>query len=283
MLLVGKFLRTSIVGLCITTVVAKPLDRTLGPLSLDQEISSNLKVPSAFKVDITPDTTIPIDSEDIYRAAIDMMYIISGMPLAQTWFGDDWLSPAQRSGIYARAHTVGKEPSRLTSQHLIWGLNNVILSMNVRNRYCETTAVLSWQGNTTSGSQLTQNFSATLGYDRKIDVRVSYGAKPIERTLVYLTAIKSMGDAAEGGLDQVVPIIITLGLQRVSWQLARTSDRGPVLRNGYSRGALIRTLAMMIVDNKFQEIYVFVDVDGEYSAVGGFGQGGIMPHTDMKA
>ena len=112
-------------------------------------------------------------------------------------------------------------------------------------------------------------------FDRDVSLRgVVYSTKPVEEYLIYLTAIRAMGDAAEAGLDTPVPQMLTMGVQRVSWKLKHaTESRAGILRAGYSRVAIFRTLAKMIYDRKFFEIYVIMDLAGDDVAVGGFNQG----------
>ena len=119
--------------------------------------------------------------------------------------------------------------------------------------------------------------SANLSLDEEnVEVSVRYReAIPIDRSLVYLTGIKAMSDAAEIGLERPVPGGFTLGLRTVHWKLGNggTSAFTGVFKPGYSRIAVIKTLAAMIEDRKFQAIDVWVKVDGRSTGIGGFGRG----------
>lgn len=103
-------------------------------------------------------------------------------------------------------------------------------------------------------------------------MEVSYGHQQIPKRLLYQTAIKAIGEAAEAGLDNVVKTMFTKGLQGTSWKLlpARPGPHEPPLLAGYSRVAAKRTLNKMIADDKWMSIYVSVTVDGRITAVGGF-------------
>lgn len=111
---------------------------------LSQANLSSLDVPPSFKVEMTPDITIPINSNDIYLGAIVMMYQVTDHPLMQPWFDKDWDSPGGTASISIQHNAFGKDPSRLYTQYIIWGLNHILLSMTLRDQFCQTTAVLKW-------------------------------------------------------------------------------------------------------------------------------------------
>ncbi|KAL8730434.1 MAG: hypothetical protein Q9166_004072 [cf. Caloplaca sp. 2 TL-2023] len=232
-------------------------------------------VPTAFKVELTPDTTIPIDAEEIFRPALKMMYKVTGLPLMQPWFDESWPSPLGPSGIHIKHNTFGKDPSHLYSQYLIWGMNHMLLSMQLTNRYCQTTAVLKWEGNPVGSIHVSKIPPAVLTWNapntsdsvqsslggpkplstRKLDITLAYGARPIAKNLLYLTAIKAMGEAAEVGLTKMVGRLYTLGLQQTAWKLIGQQRE---IEAGFSREAALTALGRMIYDNRFTEVYVWV-------------------------
>lgn len=247
-------------------------------------------VPAAFKVELTPDHSVLIRAEEIFRPALKMMYRVTGLPLAQVWYDENWPSPLGPSGIYIKHNTFGKEPSRLRSQFLIWGMNHMLLSMQLTNRYCQTTAVLKWEDvavgtiyvSRTPPAGLTwtgRNSSDVVEYrpgepkplsNPRFAMSLAYGDNPIDRNLLYLTCIKAMGEAAEAGLNRIVAGLYTLGLQRTAWKLIGEQRE---IEAGYSREAAVTALGRMIHDDKFFEVYVWVKVHGVQSAVGGYTQG----------
>ncbi|KAL8725807.1 MAG: hypothetical protein Q9166_007138 [cf. Caloplaca sp. 2 TL-2023] len=279
-------------------VFATPLDpgSSLGILS--QANTTNLNVPSAFKVDIVPNIDISMSPVEIYLAATNMMFDVTDYPLTQTWLDKSFPSPLGSSVIHLTHNAIGKDPSYLTSQHVIWGLNHVLLSMTLSRKYCQTVAYLKWEGQPLGEIKITRqrprlstapkstnntalvtlddpNSSAlTHFFDRDVAIEIVYGDKPINEHLIYLTAIKAMGEAAEKGLDTPVPGIITTSIRRVSWKLLReVRPQTPVLKAGHSRMAAYRTLSKMQRDKKFQEIYAMMSIAGVECAIGGFDQG----------
>ncbi|KAI4229771.1 MAG: hypothetical protein L6R36_000556 [Xanthoria steineri] len=270
----------------LATPLVVPSDR----LQISQPTLSAGNVPAAFKVELTSDHSVLIRAEEILRPALKMMYRVTGLPLSQVWYDENWPSPLGPSGIYIRHSTFGKEPSRLRSDFLIWGMNHLLLSMQLTTRYCQTTAVLKWDGvtvgtiyvsrNPPRGVAWTGRNTSEAGEDLageskplsngRFDMSLSYGEKPIDRHLLYLTCIKAMGDAAETGLTRLVPGLYTLGLQRTAWKLLGDHRE---IEAGYSREAAVTALGRMIHDDKFFEVVVWVKVHGVQSAVGGYTQG----------
>ncbi|KAI4241313.1 MAG: hypothetical protein L6R40_004619 [Gallowayella cf. fulva] len=273
---------------------AIPLSSTTGGLTLSQANLTSLGAPPAFKVELIPVPGIPIDSEEIYRAATDMMYIITERPLMQMWFDQGYPSPVGDSGIWIRHASSAKIPSRLSTQHIIWGLNHILLAMTVRDRYCQTTALLRWEGAflgsihvarkppegrewsrqnpsilNTTGLALPSSLAFT-----EFEISVRFGEKPIPKKIIYLTTIKAMGEACERGLSTPVPGMLTNGLQQVTWKLVPESlGNMPKIEAGYSRIAVIKTLIVMVKEQTFLEAIIWAEVDGELAAFGGFTHG----------
>ncbi|KAI4270649.1 MAG: hypothetical protein LQ337_006551 [Flavoplaca oasis] len=239
---------------------------------------------------MTPDYSVLINAEEIFRPALKMMYGVTGLPLEQVWYDENWPSPLGPSGIYIKHHAFGKEPSRLRSQFLIWGMNHILLSMQLTARFCQTTAVLKWDGvavGTVYISRIPPNGLSWTGRNAselvedgpghpnalsnpRFAMSLTYGDNPIDKNLLYLTCIKAMGDAAETGLSRIVAGMYTLGLQRTAWKIMGENREIEV---GYSREAAVTALARMIHDDKFREVYVWVRIHGVQSAIGGYTQG----------
>ncbi|KAL8809552.1 MAG: hypothetical protein Q9223_003023 [Gallowayella weberi] len=257
--------------------------------------------PSSFKVIVEPDTTISIDPEEIWRAAITVMFRVTDFPLTDTWHEQSFPSPIGSTEIRLWDNTFGKERSYLTSQHVIWGLNRLMLSMFLSKQYCRTVAKISWAGEVIGTITVTPvapgrpqrsapdmqaerpapmtPTSTESGFshffDRDVRVGVTYGSKSINKQLIYLTAIKAMGDAAERGLDTPVPYMITPGIQKVTWKLLRIRPVGsplPDFKAGHSRMAIYRVIELLLHNQMFMETYVILSVIGEKYAIGGFDQ-----------
>ncbi|KAL8843693.1 MAG: hypothetical protein Q9205_002066 [Flavoplaca limonia] len=275
--------------LCQTSVAAPLTVPSNGP-HFSQSNPFSAKVPAAFKVEMTPDYSVLINAEEIFRPALKMMYRVTGLPLEQVWYDENWPSPLGPSGIYVKHNSFGKEPSRLRSQFLIWGMNHILLSMQLTARFCQTTAVLKWDGVavgtiyimriapnglTWSGRNTSELVEDHLGNPNALSnprfaMSLAYGDTPIDKNLLYLTCIKAIGDAAETGLNRIVPGMYTLGLQRTAWKMLGDNREIEV---GYSREAAVTALGRMIHDDKFREVYVWVQINGVQSAVGGYTQG----------
>lgn len=226
-----------------------------------------------------------------------MMYDVTGLPLAQPWFPRGWVSSTGNTGFKVENQDFGgKTPSHLLTKHVIWGLHHVMTSLTVSQRYCQTTAILKWRGvqigaiyivrrtqrglDSDHGSsndilQLAQDVNTGVSSDERIVVTIGFvdASPPIERRIIYLTTVKALGDAAEKGLDLPILSLITQGLQRVSWKIAGGSAMTPgVLRPRHSRFAIVKTVARMIEDQRFQKAIVLITVDGLTAGAGGFFQ-----------
>ena len=263
--------------------------------------SSSPEFSPSFKIDIITKRDVPIDSEEIYRAAIDMMYKVSDFPLTQEWPNMIFPSPIGPARIMLRHSATVKEASLLNTHTIIWGLNHLLLSMKLAPTFCQTKAILKYDGeeigsieavprssmpfpvhdpataNPTDESQqqLPRNASArntlTHPFDRLVTVKSEYGRKPIGKHLIYLTGIKAMGDAAELGLDLICPGMVTAGLRQTKWSLIREPGRGiPVFRAGYSRVAVYDALRRVVREQRYDELFVIVSFEGDVAAVGGF-------------
>lgn len=269
-------------------------DSQMGTQSL-----SSPGIPSDFKVEIQEDASIPIAPDDIYRAAINMMYLVSDHPLQQTWQGQAWQATSGNVVISLQPTRFGKDPSQVSTQQLIWTINHLTFSYTLHGRYCKTTAILRWKGVTIGSFTIaksvaptvllsaTQNLtdldqfsfppedtSAQLDIERDIKVQVIYKPKLVDKNLLFLTGIRAIGDAAERGLDISIPNISTTTLRQTTWKLFReTKSTTPIFRPGHSRIAIAKTVAGMMRDRRYQEVYAIVRVDGKITALGGFSQG----------
>ncbi|KAL8952122.1 MAG: hypothetical protein Q9222_001934 [Ikaeria aurantiellina] len=254
--------------------------------------------PRAFKAEIVPDPTKPIDVDELWHLALHAMWDITSEPMVQPLFDQLWHSNIGPAVIYIEHVPFGKDPSRLYAQYLVWGLNQMFLSMQLFNRWCATTATLKWDGVTVgtirllaapppariswntpkNPSDIFQVFAGrengtteSLDFDR-VFVRIAYGSQKIAKNLIFLTCLKVMGEAAEKGLKTIVPFLSTQGLQQTSFKLLDKTARG-TMEAGYAREAATKAVARMIHDNEFVETFVWVDVDGVEAAVGGYTQG----------
>ncbi|KAL9003652.1 MAG: hypothetical protein Q9188_003496 [Gyalolechia gomerana] len=225
-----------------------------------------------------------------------MMFVVSDYSLTQTWLERVFVSPIGPAGIYLMQTSVGKEPSRLSTQHVVWGLNHVMLAITLSRKYCETTATLKWDGVMIGAIEIVPrrrpiavlsagNQAESLQgddpesqlshfFDKEVTIQVAYGEKPVDRKLIYLTGIRAMGDAAEKGLDTPCEGMLTSSIKQVTWKLIREAgSQVPVFKAGHSRIAAFSTLGKLVNDNRFQEIHTFMKIEGDLTAVGGFHQG----------
>ncbi|KAL8932551.1 MAG: hypothetical protein Q9216_006787, partial [Gyalolechia sp. 2 TL-2023] len=255
-----------------------------------------LNRPANFKVEVVPKVNIPIDPEELYRTAVDMMFVVSDHALTQTWLERTFSSPIGPAGIYVTQTATGKDPSRLNTQHIIWGLNHVMLAVTLSKKYCQTTATIKLDGfaigaieivprrrrialqETGDENEPLQNVNFGQGlshyFDREVTIQVAYGQRVIDRKLIYLTGIKAMGDAAEKGLDTPCEGMLSIGIQQVTWNLVREGgSHVPIFKAGHSRVAAFSTLGKLVHDNRFQAINTFMKIEGDLTAVGGFHQG----------
>lgn len=261
-----------------------------------QETTHLSAPPPNFKVSVAYNVQIPIDVEEIYRTATDMMFVVTDYPLSQTWLERVFTSPIGPAAIYVSQNAIGKDQP-LNTQHIIWGLNHVMLAITIGEKYCQTTASLKWDGveigkieilphrrqiplsdtsskgvssqpNTSSGSEVSHFF------DKDISISCVYGKKPVDKRLLYLTAMKAMGDAAEKGLDTACEGMLTTSIKQVTWKMIREpGNQVPVFKAGHSRFAAFSTIGKLVQDNRWQEIHTVMMIDKIPAAVGGFHQG----------
>ena len=229
------------------------------------------------------------------------MYEVTEFPLTHAWFDRDWSSPDGNMGIFVEHKAFGKkDPSELYTRFVMWGLYHLMLSITLSRRYCQTIAILKWQGvpvgaiyvakkaslrhEWDSGEQngvpmqlAQQQDQGSLSNNEDVDVVFGWvGDVPIPRELIYLTTIKAISEAGERGLDQPVPALLTTSIQRVSWNLHGGVSFPGILRPRHSRIAALRTLAKMQKDERFQKVKVRISIDGLNTAAGGFSQGEMM-------
>ena len=131
--------------------------------------------------------------------------------------------------------------------------------------------------------QLRRSTSSSVDVE-DVEVSVRYrGNTAIDRQLIYLTGLKAMSDAAELGLERPIPGVFTQGLRQVHWKLGGgTQAFAGVMKPAYSRVAVVKTLAAMIEDKRFQEIDVWLKVDGLNTGIGGFGRGRLLKVDDVR-
>ena len=104
-----------------------------------------------------------------------------------------------------------------------------------------------------------------------VTMRVAYKNTTIDADDIFLTAIRRMAEAAEARLDKAVRAMATFGIRGCHWKLLGSVKRlAPILRYRHSREAVHRTIIKIGMDNKFRQIYVFMDVDGDMTATGRF-------------
>ena len=67
------------------------------------------------------------------------------------------------------------------------------------------------------------------------------------------------------------------------WKLGGgTQPFSGVMKPAYSRVAVVKTLAAMIEDKRFQEIDIWLKVDGLNTGIGGFGRGRLLKVDDVR-
>ncbi|KAL9028954.1 MAG: hypothetical protein Q9196_002743, partial [Gyalolechia fulgens] len=254
-----------------------------------------------FKVDIHHDPSEPIDSEEIYQTGLGVMYDITAFPLDHPWLDRTWAPPSRTSGLQL-LHTDfgGKDPSHMYNQFAIWGLNHLMLSITLSTGYCQTIAILRWndivvgslaiaktEALLESPSETSNNRNEStrriiqpdprsrVAADGNIEVLIDYGpTAPIEKKFVYLTGIKAMGEAAEKSLQRPVQEMRTKSIGGINWTLIGGSGAFEgTFRAAHSRFAVMKTMAAMIRDQRYQTTYVWIKVDGKNTAAGGLSRG----------
>lgn len=226
-----------------------------------------------------------------------MMYEVSEFPLTHAWYDRDWSSPDGSMGIFMEHKAFSrKDPSELYTRFVMWGLYHMMLSITLSRRFCQTIAILKWRGvpvgaiyvakktflrpDWKSGEQngvplqlARHQDEGPFNNSEDIDIVASWTrGMPIPRELIYLTTIKAIGEAAERGLDQPVPTLLTTSIQRVSWNLHGGVTFPGILRPRHSRIAALKIVAKMQEDDRFQTVQVWISVDGLNTAAGGFTQ-----------
>ena len=131
--------------------------------------------------------------------------------------------------------------------------------------------------------QLHRSTSSSIDVE-DIEISIRYrGNTPIDRQIIFLTGLKAISDASELGLERPIPGVFTQGLRQVHWKLGGgTQPFSGVMKPAYSRVAVVKTLAAMIEDKRFQEIDVWLKVDGLNTGIGGFGRGRLLKVDDVR-
>lgn len=157
--------------------------------------------PQISRSPVTRNITVPIDVEEIYRTAADMMFVVSDYPLTQTWMERTFTSPIGPAAIYVKQSAIGKDQP-LNTQRLIWGLNHMMFDITLSEKYCQTIATLKWDGveigtieivprrrmialQDDAGSEPASNQnggpipSLSHFFDKDITINCAYGKKPV--------------------------------------------------------------------------------------------------------
>lgn len=78
------------------------------------------------------------------------MYDVTGFPLSHPWLSRDWTTGAGGApegadlGFHVEPKDFGgKEPSKLSTQYFIWGLNHLLLAMYLSGQFCQTVGFFS--------------------------------------------------------------------------------------------------------------------------------------------
>ena len=200
------------------------------PTSLYGQVNTSLNTPAAFKVGISSDTAHPIDSTAFHMNGIELLYRLSAYNPTQTWGSTS--VDFENYGLEISLKSSSPSDSTMTSQYIIWGLSYVAFSMAVTGKYNALTATLKWEGrligsmrvNKTAqliqggGLQLMQSGSlqnvATLNVstllpsatwleaDREdLEVSYAYSTQPIDKTDIFLTTMRALGDAIDSYLN----------------------------------------------------------------------------------
>ena len=223
-----------------------------------------------------------------------MMFQVSDFPLTHAWPNHVFLSPIGPSAIVLRHSAIGKGRSLLSTHTVIWGLNHLVLSMTLSKKFCQTLAIVKYDGeeigtievvpqrtllsiygpaNATDSQQLSDEGSLSLGhfFDRLVTIKTEWGKTPVDRHLLYLTGIRAMGDAAEMGLDYQYSGIVTTGIRQMKWSLVREpGSHVPIFKAGHSRAAVYAALQRASRSQRLDELFVIMSFAGDITAVGGF-------------
>ena len=259
--------------------------------------SSGLSIPAEFKVKLSVDFDKYVNGILVWRNIFEAMYEVTGDDLATPWYNTDWQIPSYNVRVSLKLPQLSAPAPPVPGRYLVWAFNYVALSMGLtsRSRNCELTAILTWKGesvgtilvrnsaivrsaltkpafpvNTTNVTGTEEVPSSLLGppVNEDLDITLSYGTTPIDENDIWQTAIKATAQAAEAGLNTASKTIVTPGINGCKWSLL--GPYGPRLRYYHSRLAIRRTMAKLVLDNKFREIFIFISENHEFLATGGF-------------
>ena len=218
------------------------------------------------------------------------MYEVTGDDPSTLWWNTEW----NREGLgVITSLKIASAP--VPAQFLIWAFEYVATSMGISSssRNSELTAILTWKGEevgTINIRSSTSGRNALIGamsqanttktpeidpvpsslrapcFDETVKITLTYGRHPIDENIVWQTAFKVLGQAAEAGLSTAANAIAAYGIKGCMWFL--TAGYGPSMRYKHSREAMRTTIDRFVLDNKFQEMYVFVHVDDRLVANG---------------
>lgn len=249
-------------------------------------------MPAEFKAKLVVDLDTPLDDRDIWINAFSAMYKITEEDLSYIWGEVTFQLPPVDVKVFVKIPPNPKGSSQLSGQYLVWGLNYIATSLAVTKRSYALTTTLTWKGEEVGSihigesapgeTQSAVSISATnvTGVlqlpsgsnplpprpDSELEINLVYGLRPLDRTVAFQTAIKAIGDAAEAGLDNSAVAIATSGVSRCRWYLL--GGHGPTLRFRYSREAVKQTMARMVSDNQFRQMFVFLKWRGQHLSEG---------------
>ena len=271
------------------------------PTSLYAPENTTLNIPAAFKVDILSDSAHPINSTTFYLTGIELFQRLAPYDPSHIWYM--MAMGLTGYGLEIRFQSSSSSPSEstMTSQHVIWGLLYVALSMAETERYNALTATLKWEGqpigsmwvnvparpiqggglqlmqsgnlqNVTMSNVSTLLPSATRLEDGRDDVHIifRYGADMFDKNAVFLTAMRALGDSIEHGLDNNCCNQRIYGIRNCLWVLE--SQLGPrrncLLSYRHAFSVINMVIDRMVGDDRFSAILVAVVLDTKEIAHG---------------
>ncbi|KAL8726114.1 MAG: hypothetical protein Q9181_006172 [Wetmoreana brouardii] len=210
------------------------------------------------------------------------MYEITGASLSALLSDTEWQFP--HSGVTVSLQ-IPRASAPVPAHYILWAINYIAFSLCVGSRYRdqELTAILKWNGDAVARLQIhrpdhgnaipapSTSPAPALSVGESFEITAQYGSTPMSQDEMWLTGIRAMAEAAEAGLDTAAKAIVTSGLRGIKWTLVQ--EFAPLLRYRHSREAVYRTLAKLARDNRWQDIYIYLKVDGQPMAAGGFVEG----------
>ena len=236
----------------------------------------------------------------MWANAVNAMYEVSGTDMERVWVDQVFSLPAYDVDVIltASGDTPGAEPN-LQTRFVVWTIQHVMFNVWHLRMWKNIAGLPKWRGegvgivrfwkkggdvggnsalaNSTDLLALSTEGNLTLTKSSNVvagdlEFIYSFEGSTMNSNNIFLATLEGMGQAAEGGLGNRCAKFWVHGYSVVTFTLASKMDRSgnPLLQYGHVRMALQKTVFHMITYRRFGEMGLFIRLDGQEIAEGGW-------------